>query len=222
MTHPSFVLPLVGVLLLSASGILIWQNVGRETPSPGSKLPEVTAKTRSRNVSSTRLPDQESPANRSRTAAEKKDLEQINEWIADESITPEVAAGNLWKLAADPARSELVRDEALTHALNLTDDETFKSTVIPLIEKKDLWTDTRGEKILDDLYNRPDALKLQGTLALYQNSTGELHDSVRELLVFELGDPDLEKLSDIELIRRANERMKAPPEPATSNAPPEP
>jgi hypothetical protein len=166
--------------------------------------------------------DPERPANRTRTNAEKKDIEQINEWIADESVTPQMAAGNLWKLAADPARSELVRDEALTHALNLTDDETFLSTVIPLIGKKDIWSDALGEKILDDLYNRPESIKLQGTLALYQNSTGELHDNVRELLVFELGDPDLENLNDAELIRRANERMKAPPEPATSNAPPGP
>lgn len=222
MTRRSFVIALVGVLLLSASGILIWQNVGRATPSPGSKLPEVTAKSRSRTIPSTTLPDQERPANRSRTSAEKKDSEQINNWISDESITPEMAAANLWKLAADPARSEVVRDEALSHALNLTDDETFKSAVIPLIEKKDLWTDMLGEKILDDLYSRPDPLKLQGTLALYQNSTGELHDNVRDLLVFELGDPDLETLSDAELIRRANERMAAPPEPTTSIAPPGP
>jgi hypothetical protein len=213
MSRPSFVLPLVGVLLLSASGILIWQNVERATPSPGSKLPEVTAQTRSRNVPSTRQPDQKSPGNRSRTSADKQDIDQINEWLADESVTPEVAAGNLWKLAADPSRSEAVREEALVHAMNLTDDETFKSVVIPLIGKKDLWTDTLGEKILDDLYNRPVPLKLQGTLALYQNSTGELRTNVRELLVFELGDPDLEKLSDAELIRRANERMNGPPEP---------
>lgn len=186
--------------------------MGRATPSPGSKLPEVPEKTRSRNVPSTTLPDQERPLNRSRTAVEKKDIEQINNWISDDSITPEVAAGNLWKVATDPARSELVRNEALTHALNLTDDETFKSAVIPLIEKKDLWTDMLGEKILDDLYNRPAPLKLLGTLALYQNSAGELHDNVRELLIFELGEPDLDKLSDTELIRRANERMKAPPE----------
>ncbi len=212
MIRRSYVLPLVGVLLLSASGILIWQNVGRATPSPGSKLPETTAQTRSRNVPPTRQPDQKSPGNRSRTSAEKQDIEQINEWLADEALTPEMAANKLWKLAADPERSEAVREEALVHALNLTDDETFKSVVVPLLDKKSLWPDTLGEKILDDLYNRPDALKLQGTLALYQNSTGELRTNVRELLVFELGDPDLEKLSEAELIRRADERMKAPPE----------
>ncbi len=203
---------IAGAVLLVALGIGLWKPWTLDAPSSASQPVGSTERTRGRTNPTPRQPDQEGPENRSRTAAEKKDLEQINEWIADESITPEVAAGNLWKLAADPARSELVRDEALTHAMNLTDDETFKSTVIPLIARKDLWTDSLGEKILDDLYNRPDSLKLLGTLALYQNSAGELHDHVRELLVFELGDPDLEKLSDTELIRRANERMKAPPE----------
>ena len=82
MTRPSLVLPVVGVLLLSASGILIWQNVGRSSPSPGSKLPEATAQsTRSRNAPPTRQADQKVPGNRSRTSSEKQDIEQINEWL---------------------------------------------------------------------------------------------------------------------------------------------
>lgn len=197
---------------MAALGIGLWKPWSQDETAEGAKPPVVADKARNRTSPPAKPPAQIDPTPRNRTAAEKQDLEQINNWIADESITPEAAAGNLWKLAADLARSEAVRSEALAHAMNLTDDETFKSTVIPLIGKKDLWPDTLGEKILDDLYNRPDALKLEGTLALFQTSSGELHTNVRELLVFELGDPDLETLSDAELIRRANERMKAPPE----------
>lgn len=204
---------IAALALLAALGIGLWKPWSSDDSSAGSKPPVVADKVRGRTHPAAKPSDQLDPTPRTRSSAEKKDLEQINNWIADESITPEMAAGNLWKLASDPARSELVREEALTHAMNLTDDETFKSTVIPLIGKKDLWPDTLGEKILDDLYNRPDALKLEGTLALFQNSSGEFHTNVRELLVFELGDPDLESLSDAELIRRASERMKAPPDP---------
>lgn len=204
---------IAGVALLAALVIGLWKPWVSETPSPGSKLPVVTERKHARTTSGSPRQGEDAPATRVRTSEEKKDLQQINEWLADESVTPEVAANNLWKLAADPARSEAVREEALAHAMNLTDDETFSSVAIPLIGKKDLWPDTLGEKILDDLYNRPDTLKLQGTLALFQNSTGELHTNVRELLTFELGDPEVEHLSDEELVRRANERMKAPPDP---------
>ena len=219
MTRPSYVLPLVGVLLLSASGLLIWKNVGRATPAAVSNPREVKAKPRTRASSVTPDPER---LKSGRTREETRDLEQINAWIAEESTTPGTTAGKLWKLAGDPERSELVRDEALAHALDLTDDESYSSLVMPLLAKRDLWSGPLGEKILNDLYNRPDSLKLQGTVALYQNSTGELHANVRELLVFELSDPEAEKLSDAELIPRANERMKAAPEEATSNVPPGP
>jgi hypothetical protein len=219
MARPSFVLPLAGILLLGASGILVWNKVGSSTPSPGSNLPAAAEKSRSHPNSTSSAPAEiEAPATRSRPSeekkeAERKDIEQINQWLADESVTPEAAAKNLWGLATDPSRTAPVRDEALTHALNLTDDETFGSIVLPLLSKKGLLSEDMGEKLLDDLYNRPDPLKLQGTLALFQNSSGELHTHVRELLVFELEDPDAQELSDAELIRRANERLKAQPEP---------
>lgn len=143
----------------------------------------------------------------------RQDLERINEWVSDESVTPEIAAKNLWALAADPSRPATVRNEALAHAMNLTDDETFGSIVIPMLRRKGVFTDEMSEKILDDLYNRPPALKLEGTLALFENSSGELHTNVRELLVFELGDPVPDDISDPELIRLATEKMKAPVEP---------
>jgi len=223
MARPSFVLPLAGILLLAASGILVWNKVGSSTPSPGSNLPSPAEKSRSHSASasasaSTVPTETQGPATRSRPSeekkeAERKDLEQINQWLADQSVTPEAAAKNLWGLATDSSRTVPVRDEALTHALNLTDDETFGSMVLPLLAKKGLLSEDMGEKVLDDLYNRPDPLKLQGTLALFQSSSGELHTHVRELLVFELEDPDANELGDAELIRRANERLKAPPEP---------
>ena len=211
MLRRSKVLLLAGILLLTASGILVWKNVVLSAPSPGSRLPVSVEKSRNRSSNpSQATPAQEGPAVRSRTAQENNDVETISGWLADESVTPEVAAEKLWGMASDPARSVVVRDEALTHALNLTDDETFRSKAIPLLGKRGLWPDAMGEKILDDLYNRPGDLKISGSLALFQNSTGDLHDNVRTLLVFELGGPgaDPEEMSDSEVIRLASERLK--------------
>gem|GEM_PF-6856598 len=205
------VLFLAGILLLAATGILFWKNVGIPASSPGSKLPVGVEKARSRpSTPSQASPAQEGPAVRSRTAEENKDVETISGWLADESVTPEMAAEKLWSMASDPSRSVLGRDEALTHALNLTDDETFRSKVIPLLGKRGLWPDAMGEKILDELYNRPGELKIPGALALFQNSTGDLHDNLRTLLAFELGGPgaDAEEMSDAEVIRLASERPK--------------
>lgn len=213
--------PLIaGVALLAALGIGLWKPwAAPEIPTAVNKAPTVAEKSRSHSTSTSSVtPEAEGPATRSRPSeekkeVEKKDLEQINQWLADESVTPDAAAKNLWGMAADAKRSEAVRTEALLHALNLTSDEEFASQVIPLLSGKGIWSEELGEKILDDLYNRPNPIKLQGTLELFQNSTGELHTHVRELLVFELGDPDDSNLSDAELIRLGRERMNAPPEP---------
>lgn len=223
MNRTKAVLPIVGALLLSVSGILVWKKAGNADRAVDLKPQALPVNTRGRPAApSTDKVDPVVPPNRTRSNAERQDFAQINDWIADQSLSPEMAAGNLWKLASDPARAESVRDEALTHALNLTDDETFQSVVIPLIKRKDLWSEPLGEKILNDLYNRPGPLKILGAAALFEHSSGELHDNSRRLLAFELGDPGLENLGDAELIRRLNERLKAASEAATSNAPPEP
>lgn len=211
---------IAGVALLAALGFGLWKPwAARELPADGKNVPPLAWKGRSQSTStSSASAETQTPAIRSRPSgenkeAENKDLEQINRWISDESVTPEVAAQNLWSLVMDTSRSLPVRNEALSHALNLTDDKSFGPLVIPLLRGKGLLPEDMGEKILDDLYNRPEALKLQGTLALFQNSSGDLNTHVRELLVFELQDPEAEDLNDVELIRRANERMKAPPGP---------
>lgn len=207
---------IAGAVLLGALAMGLWKLKTASTSSTGPTLPALSEKPHNRQATSPEArPEQDAPITRIRPTEEKKDLQQIDEWVTNDAITPEAAAKNLWQMAADPSRTAAVRNEAITHAMNLTDDETFKAVVIPLIGKKDLWPDDLGEKILDDLYNRPDALKLEGTLALFQNSTDELHNNVRELLSFELSDPDTENLSDTELIRRGTERVNSPPEPET-------
>lgn len=200
---------IAGAALLAALVIGLWKPwSGNSVAPPAVRESAKPAKPAPGRAPVRSDPSEEKPAVRVRSEEDKKDLQQISDWIGDESVTPEMAARNLWKLASDPARPEYIRAEALVHAMNLTDDETFRSEVIPLLGKKNVWPDALGEKILDDLYNRPDALKLQGTVALFENSTGELRASLRELLAFDLGEPDAETLSDADLIRRAREKLK--------------
>lgn len=212
MARPSPLSIMAVFLMLAACGFLLWKRPAAPEPARGSPAGSLSGKD-ARPLNRRTSPDHPALYTQPREGDGGPDLERIREWLADESLSPEEASRNLWALASDPSRPAAVRDEALLHALNLTDDETFESTVIPLLGRKGLLTDGMSEKILDDLYNRPPALKLGGTLALFRNSSGELHTSVRELLVFELGDPEPEDISDSELIRLATERMRAPADP---------
>ncbi|MFD0895177.1 hypothetical protein KBB96_00530 [Luteolibacter ambystomatis] len=151
----------------------------------------------------------EGPAARDPRPEPERTLDQINAWLADDSLPSEQAARNLWTVFSDARQTKEVRQEALEHALNLTTDKQLVAEFIQIYGQPGLWSGQIGETALDELYNRGKAAKLSASAALLVHATGEFRDHIRELLRFEVDDPEAD---DATLIRKAHEKLTAQPQ----------
>lgn len=153
--------------------------------------------------------DPEGPAARDPRPEPTRTLDRINDWLADDSLPPEEAAKKLWEVFADTRQTKEVRQEALSHALNLTTDKRLIAEDLPLYKQPGLWSGEIGETALDELYNRGKGAKLSAGAALLGHASGEFRDHLRELLRFELDDPEAD---DATLIRKAHEQLNGRPD----------
>lgn len=169
------------------------------------KAPAASSRAARSNPSST----PEGPSARDPRPERERTLEQINAWLADDSLPPEQAARKLWAVFTDTKQAKDVRHEALEHALNLTTDKQLVAEFIPIYGQPGLWSGDIGETALDELYNRGKGAKLSASAALLVHATGEFRDHIRELLRFEVDDPEAD---DPTLIRKAHEKLNGQPE----------
>ena len=131
---------------------------------------------------------------------------RITAWLSDPAISPDDAARELWRIASDRNEKQSVRDEALAHALNLTGDAAFLSEVVPSLSEEGVWPGSLGLALLADIYDRPREVQIPAAIAMLPLAAAELHEELRELLEFLVGDERAPELDDGALIEFARNR----------------
>ncbi|MGC4014173.1 MAG: hypothetical protein QM755_06575 [Luteolibacter sp.] len=194
-------------LVISAVVLLMHGRPVSATQENGDQARNQSPSSRAARSSSGSQP--EGPAARDPRPEPTHTLEQISSWLADDSVSTDEAATRLWRVFADTRQTKDVRKEALGHALNLTSDKRLVAEFLPVYAQPGLWSGEIGEAALDELYNRGKEAKLAAGAALLGHATGEFHDQIRDLLRFELDEPDAD---DAALIRKAHEKPAAKPD----------
>ena len=131
---------------------------------------------------------------------------RITAWLSDPAISPDDAARGLWKIASDRNEKQSVRNEALTHALNLTGDAAFLAEVVATLSEEGVWSGSLGLALLADIYDRPRDVQIPAAIAMLPVAATELHEELRELLEFLVGDERAPELDDGALIEFARNR----------------
>ena len=131
---------------------------------------------------------------------------RITAWLSDPAISPDDAARGLWRIASDRNEKQSVRNEALTHALNLTVDAAFLGEVVPTLSEEGVWSGSLGLALLADIYDRPRDVQIPAAIAMLPVAATELHEELRELLEFLVGDERAPELDDGALIEFARNR----------------
>ncbi len=131
---------------------------------------------------------------------------RITAWLSDPAISPDDAARELWRIASDRNEKQSVRNEALTHALNLTGDAAFLGEVVPTLSEEGVWSGSLGLALLADIYDRPRDVQIPAAIAMLPVAATELRGELRELLEFLVGDERAPELDDGTLIEFARNR----------------
>jgi len=131
---------------------------------------------------------------------------RITAWLSDPAISPDDAARELWRIASDRNEKQSVRNEALTHALNLTGDAAFLGEVVPTLSEEGVWSGSLGLALLADIYDRPRDVQIPAAIAMLPVAATELRGELRELLEFLVGDERAPELDDGTLSEFARNR----------------
>ncbi|BCU77668.1 hypothetical protein [Luteolibacter sp. LG18] len=209
MSRSRFTILLATALLIGAVVLLSrgFKKPDVRNPAPGEPPKTVSVSPRGSHAAGS----PEGPAVRDSRPTPAATRDQISGWIADDSLSTEEAATKLWGVFADRRQTTAVRQEAMAHALNLTTDKRLVADFIPLYAQADLWNGELGEAALDELYNRGKGAKLAAGAALLPHAGGEFREHLRDLLRFELDEPEAD---DAKLIQAAQNKLsgKAAPE----------
>ena len=133
--------------------------------------------------------------------------DRVAAWLGDPEISPEQAADRLWTVAADRREPEPVREEALAHALNLSEDARFMAEVVPALSVEGLWPGSLGLALLDDIYDRPATVQLAAAIAMLPVAAPELRAEIRELVEFLVDGEAASDLDDRSLLEAARSRL---------------
>jgi hypothetical protein len=133
--------------------------------------------------------------------------ETIEGLLANEALGERELLAGLTKIVLTPARKGEERNEALSHLLNLT-DEDHHAVLLALARDPALGAPL-ARRLFEDSFNRSLSWQVDLGLALLERQNLEpLHAIVREHLVFLIG-PDLVTAdSDINALKRAGDAAK--------------
>lgn len=133
--------------------------------------------------------------NRSSGIAPEHAEAEISRLLQDEKIPIRQASQKLLAMAADPKIRKEMREESLTHALNLVSDEDYEELVMPYLRDNLFEEPTMQRVALDEAYNRDDFAKLPAALAIFSHSQDEVRLDAQELMAFMLN-RDAEELGE--------------------------
>ena len=127
-------------------------------------------------------------------------LETIDGLLSNEALNERDLLLGLTKIVLSPARKIEERSEALSHLLNLT-DEDHETMLLTLAHDPSLQT-SLGRRLFEDAFNRSLSWQVDLGLALLERKDMEtLHVAVREHLLFLLG-PDVAADSDLSTLKQ--------------------
>jgi len=138
----------------------------------------------------------------------------FRKYLGDDSISIADAADGLLKMAADPTAPMNVRSDALEHALNLTNDNSFENVNSILTSQESVIPESLVQTVLNDSYNRRHITQVDTSLRILNGEySEELVEEALELLEFHT---DENHGSDIDAWAQAVERYRienpTPPE----------
>jgi hypothetical protein len=127
--------------------------------------------------------------------------ETIDGLLSNETLGERELLAGLTKIVLATARKSEERNEALSHLLNLT-DEDHESVLLVLARDPSLEVPL-GRRLFEDAFNRSLSWQLDLGLVLLERKDMEtLHASVRDHLLFLLG-PDVAADSDLKTLKQA-------------------
>jgi hypothetical protein len=109
----------------------------------------------------------------------------FRKYLGDDSISIADAADGLLKMAADPTAPMNVRSDALEHALNLTNDNSFENVNSILTSQESVIPESLVQTVLNDSYNRRHITQVDTSLRILNGEySEELVEEALELLEF--------------------------------------
>jgi hypothetical protein len=162
---------------------------------------ETSASVQKPSVPSTRIeaPSVQSPAETAKPMVQPQ--ETSDSLLSNEALSePDLLAG-LAKIVQTPARKAEDRNEALSHLLNLT-DEDHNAVLLALARDPGLG-EPLARRLFEDAFNRSLGWQVDlGLVLLERQDLAPLHAAVREHLLFLLG-PDMAADSDLKTLKQA-------------------
>jgi len=116
--------------------------------------------------------------------------EKINHVLAADSISPDQASQILLRIVTDNKAPISVRNDALEHALNLIEDDSYDSILNIMGTAQNELPEPLVQTILDDTLNRTESIQLSTALVAILGSHKTTVEDAKELLEFHL-DQDL-------------------------------
>mgnify|MGYP001575963847 FL=1 len=109
----------------------------------------------------------------------------FRKYLGDDSISIANASEGLLKIAADPTAPINARQDALEHALNLTNDTDFENINAALSTQENTVPEPLVQTVLDDSYNREHSTQVETAYQIITNKySEEITEEAIELLEF--------------------------------------
>jgi len=126
--------------------------------------------------------------------------------LSNEALGERELLAGLSKIVLAPARKAEERNEALSHLLNLTDED--HQPLLLEVARDPALEASLARRLFEDAFNRSFGWQVDLGLVLLERKDMEvLHTAVREHLVFLVG-PDVTAGSDLNALKRAGDAAK--------------
>lgn len=190
---------IASVVVVLVGAVWFWFSAAPSTDIGSTTVPDVSVVP----------PRIEAPVVKSPEVASKPPVpsqETIEGLLSNESLAgPELLAG-LAKIVLTPARKAEERNEALSHLLNLTDEDN--QSVLLKIARDPSLDAPLARRLFEDAFNRSHSWQVDlGLELLGRQDLEPLHTAVREHLVFLVG-PDVATNSDLATLKQAGAAAK--------------